>query len=186
MAKKQHVPDAIIKQFEKPQFKIDDAVFFTWLGAKKYGYVKTFKTSSWGIQYMVESDNTKYPCGISIKGHKTAYTTGCINIDETRSIGQDELRKRIQTGHSSTYTELFTNTRGAEDESGSKSASSKHVSTANSKAIKPTRSNNKGKNIVKSSSNGNIAGTGKKRKDFKLDTAIQRQRDFLSGFIKKD
>ena len=186
MAKKQHVPDAIIKQFEKPQFKIDDAVFFTWLGAKKYGYVKTFKTSTWGIQYLVESDNTKYPCGISIKGHKTAYTTGCINIDETRSIGQDELRKRIQTGYSSTYTELFTNTRRAEDESGSKSASSKHVSTANSKAIKPTRSNNKGKNIVKSSSNGNIAGTGKKRKDFKLDTAIQRQRDFLSGFIKKD
>ena len=35
MAKKQQAPDAIIKQFEKPQFKIDDPVFFTWLGAKK-------------------------------------------------------------------------------------------------------------------------------------------------------
>ena len=96
MAKKQQAPDAIIKQFEKPQFKIDDAVFFTWLGAKKYGYVKTYKTSSWGIQYLVESNDTRYPCGISIKGHKTAYTTGCINIDETRSIGQDEIKKRGQ------------------------------------------------------------------------------------------
>jgi hypothetical protein len=122
MAKKQQAPDAIIKQFEKPQFNVDDAVFFTWLGAKKYGYVKTYKTSSWGIQYLVESNDTRYPCGISIKGHKTAYTTGCINIDETRSIGQDELTRRIQTGHSSTYTELFTDTRRTEDESGSKSA----------------------------------------------------------------
>jgi hypothetical protein len=26
----------------------------------------------------------------------------------------------------------------------------------------------------------------KKRKDSKLDSAIQRQRDFLNGFVKKD
>jgi len=37
MAKKQTAPDAIIKQFSKSQFKTGDAVFFTWLGAKKYG-----------------------------------------------------------------------------------------------------------------------------------------------------
>ena len=186
MAKKQQAPDAIIKQFEKPQFKIDDAVFFTWLGAKKYGYVKTYKTSSWGIQYLVESNDTRYPCGISIKGHKTAYTTGCINIDETRSIGQDEIKKRIQTGHSSTYTELFTDTRRTEDESGSKSASSKRLSGTDSKAIKSPRSNNKGKDVVKPSANGNATGTRKKRGDSELDGAIQRQRDFLNGFVKKD
>lgn len=185
MAKKQQAPDAIIKQFEKPQFKIDDAVFFTWLGAKKYGYVKTFKTSTWGVQYLVESDDTRYPCGISIKGHKTAYTTGCINFDETRSIGQDEIKRRIQTGHSSTYTELFTDTRRAEDESQSESASSKRVSTSNSKSTKTPRANNKGKAVVKPSSNGNSAGIGKKRKDSELDDAIQRQRDFLNGFVKK-
>lgn len=186
MAKKQQAPDAIIKQFEKPQFKIDDAVFFTWLGAKKYGYVKTFKTSTWGVQYLVESDDTRYPCGISIKGHKTAYTTGCINFDETRSIGQDEIKRRIQTGHSSTYTELFTDTRRTEDESGSKSASSKHISATNSKAIKSPRSNNKRKDVVKSSVDGNTTGTRKKRGNSELDTAIQRQRDFLNGFIKLD
>lgn len=186
MAKKQQAPDAIIKQFEKPQFKIDDAVCFTWLGAKKYGYVKTFKTSSWGIQYLVESHNTRYPCGISIKGHKTAYTTGCIGFDETRSIGQDEIKRRIQTGHSSTYTKLFADTRRTTDESGSKSANSKHIPTSNSKANKSIRSNDTRKNVVKSSTNGNRTGTRKKRTDIKLDNAIQRQRDFLNGFVKKD
>jgi hypothetical protein len=32
MAKKQTMPDAILKQFNKLQFKIGDVVFFTWLG----------------------------------------------------------------------------------------------------------------------------------------------------------
>jgi len=183
MAKKQHVPDAIIKQFEKPQFKIDDAVFFTWLGAKKYGYVKTTKETTWGIQYMVESHNTRYPCGVSIKGHKTAYTTGCIDVDETRSIGQDEIKRRIQTGHTSTYTELFTDTRRTEVESGNESATSKCISSADSKSTKTARVNNATKHVAKSSSNGNTTRTGKKRSRSKLDTAIQRQRDFLNGFV---
>lgn len=185
MAKKQLIPDNIIKQFEKSQFKVDEAVFFTWLGAKKYGYVTKIKESSWGVQYMVESDDTRYPCGISIKGHKTTYTTGCIDFDETRSIGQDEIKRRIQTGHSSTYTELFADTRRTEDESRSESTSSKHISTSNTKTTKPTRVNNKRKDVVKSSPNGNITGTGKKRKNTKLDDAIQRQRDFLNGFVEK-
>ena len=186
MAKKQTAPDAIIKQFSKSQFKPGDAVFFTWLGAKKYGYVKHTKETGWGVQYMVESNDTRYPCGISIKGHKTAYTTGCIDVDETRSIGQDEIRTRIQTGHSSTYTELFTDTRRTEDESRSKSTSSKHVSATNSKAIKSPRTNNTRKDAVKSSANGNTAGTRKKRENSELDDAIERQRNFLNGFIKKD
>lgn len=186
MAKKQQVPDNIIKQFEKPQFKINDAVFFTWLGAKKYGYVTKIKESSWGIQYMVESHDTRYPCGISIKGHKTTYTTGCISFDETRSIGQDEIKRRIQTGHSSTYTELFADTRRTEDESRSELASSKRIPASNSKAIKSTRSDNQGKNVAKSSSNGNTTGNRKKRTDTKLDNAIERQRNFLNGFIKHD
>ena len=185
MAKKQLVPDTVQKQFNKIQFKQNQPVLFTWLGMKKYGYVIRTKQMGWGIMYTIQSEGTKYPCGVQIKTHKTAYTTGCINIDETRSIGQDELTRRIQTGHSSTYTELFTDTRRTEDESGSKSASSKHISATNSKAIKSPRSNNKGKNVVKPSADGNTTGTRKKRGDSELDDAIQRQRDFLNGFIKK-
>jgi hypothetical protein len=185
MAKKQLTPDTIIKQFGKLQFKTGDAVFFTWLGAKKYGYVTKIKEATWGVMYMVESNDRRYPCGVSIKGHKTAYTTGCIDIDETRSIGQDEINTRIQTGHSSTYTELFTDTRRTEDESRSKSESSKHISSQNTKSTKSTRSDNTRKDVVKSSANGNSTGTRKKRKDSELDDAIQRQRDFLNGFVKK-
>ena len=174
MAKKQLAPEAIIKQFGKTQFKTGDAVYFTWLGAKKYGYVKHVKETSWGIQYMVESNNTRYPCGISIKGYKTAYTTGCINVDETRSIGQDEIKTRIQTGHSSTYTELFTDTRRTENESRSKLADTESISISNSKRSKSTRSNNKTKNVVKSSANATTAGTRKKRTNNKLDAEIGR------------
>ena len=184
MAKKQLVPDTIQKQFDKAQFKPGDVVAFTWLGAKKYGYVKTIKESSWGVQYLVESTNTRYPCGIAIKGYKTTYTTGCIDADETRSIGRDEIKRRIQTGHSSTYAELFTDTRRSENESRSKSASSKPISISHTKRNESPRSNNKTKHVAESSHDGDTKGIGKKRKNSKLDDAIQRQRDFLNGFVK--
>lgn len=186
MAKKSNVPETIQKQLNKPQFKIGDPVFFTWLGSKKYGYVTSFKTVGWGIQYTVEENNVRYPCGIEIKTHKTTYTTGYICYDETRAIGRDELITRIQTGHSSTYSELFIDTRRTEVQSRSESTVSECVSTKNTKGIKSTRSNTKGKNAIQSSSNGNTTGTRKKRKNSELDNAIQKQRDFLNGFIKKN
>lgn len=184
MAKKSNVPDNIQKQFEKPQFKIGDPVFFVWLGSKKYGYVTAFKTTNWGIQYTVEEDNVRYPCGIEVKTHRTTYTTGYIRYDETRAIGRDELITRIQTGHSSTYSELFIDTRRSTLQSRSEPTTSKRVSTKDTKRVKSTRSNIKGKDVVQSSSNGNSTGTRKKRENNELDAAIQRQRDFLNGFIK--
>ena len=186
MAKKSNVPDNIQKQFEKSQFKIGDPVFFTWLGSKKYGYVTSFKTVGWGVQYTVEEDNVRYPCGIEIKTHKTTYTTGYIRYDETRAIGQDELIKRIQTGHSSTYSELFIDTRRTAIQSRSKSTTSKRVSTKNTKGTKSTESVDAGEHVIQSSSNGNSTGTRKKRGNSELDTAIKKQRDFLNGFVKKD
>ena len=184
MAKQSTIPDAIIKQFNKAQFKVDDVVFFTWLGTKKYGHVTKIKEASWGIQYFVESKDRRYPCGVSIKGHKTTYTTGCINVEETRSIGSDEIKRRIQTGHSSTYAELFTDTRRSENESRSKSASSKPISISHTKRNESPRPNNKTKHVAESSHDGDTKGIGKKRKNSKLDDAIQRQRDFLNGFVK--
>lgn len=186
MAKKSNVPENIQKQFDKPQFKQGDPVFFSWLGSKKYGYVTFFKTTNWGIQYTVEENNVRYPCGIEIKTYKTAYTTGYIRYDETRSIGRDELITRIQTGHSSTYSELFIDTRRTEIQSGSTSGVSKRIPTKNTKGVKPTKSNIKGKDVVQPSSNGNTSRNGKKRGNSELDSAIQKQRDFLNGFVKKD
>lgn len=186
MAKKQTVPENIQKQFNKLQFKPGDVVFFTWLGAKKYGYVKTTKETGWGIQYMVESCNTRYPCGVSFKGHKTTYTTGCIDIDETRAIGCNEITRRIQTGHSSTYAELFTDSRRTANESGSESTISKRISKKNTTTTTANGSRSKTKNASESSNDGMPNSIGSKRKTTKLDTAIQRQRDFLNGFVKRN
>lgn len=183
---KQKLPDQIQKQFSKSQFKPGEAVYFTWLGQKKYGYVKETKERNWGIQYTVESEDVRYPCGIQIKTHKTTYTTGCIHFDETRSLGQQEIITRIQTGHSSTYSELFYDTRRTTVQSSSESGDSKRVSNKNSKTVQPKGSSAVGKNSVKSSSNGNTKGNRKKRENSELDTAIEKQRNFLNGFVKKD
>jgi len=183
MAKKQQTPDDIIKQFDKPQFAIADAVFFTWLGSKKYGYVTKIKKTTWGVMYTVESNNTRYPCGISIKGHKTAYTTGCIDVDETRAIGQDTLKIRIQTGHAITTAELFTDPARATHSNRNDATNAKQLSAKPRNRTQSTQSNNATKHVVKHGSNTNTSKNSKKRKQTKLDAAIQRQRNFLNGFI---
>ena len=182
MAKKQLVPDTIQKQFNKIQFKINVPVLFTWLGMKKYGHVIQTKQMGWGIMYTVKSEGTKYPCGVQIKMHKTAYTTGCILTDDTRSIGDIELERRIQSGHSSTTTEVFRDTCRANNEGRSNANNSGRLSKTTSKQI--TKSNvGIGKDAVSLSAAGVRNDITKKRGNTKLDTAIQKQRDFLNGFI---
>lgn len=186
MAKKQQVPDNIQKQFNKVQFKPGEIVFFTWLGTKKYGYVKATKETNWGIQYTVEANNTKYPCGIQIKGHKTAYTTGCIYADETRSYGVDELKRRYQTGHISTYSEVIRDTTSTKVESRSNNRNVGSVSDNTNRKTKKSKSNNVRKDAIVNSNNGVQPSNTKKSKNSELDSAIQKQRNFLNGFVKKD
>jgi hypothetical protein len=186
MAKKQLVPDTIQKQFNKIQYKLDDAVFFTWLGMKKYGYVIRTKEMAWGILYTVQESNTRYPCGIQIKTHTTAYTTGCIMHEETRSIGQDELVTRIKTGHPSTYSAVLRDTGRPDNESGNSNTVIGRISNATSKQPVSPRSQVKSKNVVKSSNTGMQPSNTSKRTAVKLDDAIQKQRNFLNGFVKKD
>ena len=182
MAKKQLVPDTVQKQFNKIQFKQDQPVFFTWLGMKKYGYVIRTKQMAWGIMYTVEADGTKYPCGVQIKTHKTPYTTGCILTDDTRSIGDIELKRRIQSGHSSTTTEVFSNPGRTKNEGGGDNNDSRRLSKTTSR--KTAKSDvGIGKDDVSPSATGVRNNITKKRVDTKLDTAIQKQRDFLNGFI---
>jgi hypothetical protein len=186
MAKKELVPDNIQKQFNKVQFKPGEIVFFTWLGTKKYGYVKKIKETNWGIQYTVEANNTRYPCGIQIKGYKTAYTTGCIYAEETRSIGSDELERRSQTGGKHTYSEVIRHTTRPKDESRSDNRNVGSVSDNVIRKTKKSKSNNVGKNGILDGDVRMQSNDTKKRKNSELDSAIQRQRDFLNGFVKKD
>ena len=95
---KQKITDAIQKKFDKPLFQPGAAVFFSWMGQKQCGYVTKFKKVGWGIQYTVQSvEKTNYPCGMEIQNEKTSYSVGYIFYETTKSIGQDELARRIET-----------------------------------------------------------------------------------------
>ena len=188
MAKNKHLPDNIEKQFNKALFKQGEPVLFTWLGAKKYGYVKTHKKTGWGIQYSVRANDTTYPCGIQIKGYRTSYHIGCIFFEETNTIGVDELKKRIEAGPEPlNSTEIFRDAPRPKDESRSSNSNKRNVT---SNTDRKTKSNTKRparvENDVQPSDNGVQREHTKKRKNSKLDEAIQKQRDFLSGFVKRD
>ena len=185
MSTKLKIPDLIQSKFNKIQFKLDDPVIFTWLGMKKYGYVINTKKVAWGIQYTVQDVDAKYPCGIQIKSNKTAYTTGCILYDDTRSIGEIELKRRIQTNNNRTITAVSTDTKRPVAQSRDNNISSGRVSKTNNR--EPESGYDVTTKVgVKSSIARVHNGNSKKRKNIELDTAIQRQRDFLSGFVKKD
>jgi hypothetical protein len=188
MAKKSNVPDNVEKQFNKALFKQGEPVLFTWLGAKKYGYVKEYKKTNWGIQYSVLSLGTSYPCGIQIKGYRTNYHIGCILFEETATYGNDELAKRIDAGPQPlNATEIFRDAPRPNNESRSGDSSKRRISSA---ANRKTKSNTTGSNGVENdvlpSNNGVQQQHTKKRKNTELDSAIQKQRDFLSGFVKRN
>jgi hypothetical protein len=192
---KQKITDAIQKKFDKPLFQPGAAVFFSWMGQKQCGYVTKFKKVGWGIRYTVQSvEKTNYPCGMEIQNEKTSYSVGYIFYETTKSIGQDELARRIETERNQPKSRpiktLSINTGGSaikiaadSREGGSDSASvvdedtkprSKRISTK--VGTKPSATRNTASN------------TGKRKvaKPTELDVAIQKQRDFLNGFVKKD
>jgi hypothetical protein len=185
---KEKISDSLQRKFDKPQFSPGDAVFFSWLGQKYYGYVKNTKETNWGIQYMVESSfGVKYPCGIQIKGQKTRYNTGCIFFEDTLSIGSVELIKRIQTMVKRPDSTTIGIAGRSTIESGDDNKDVGPTSRTTSNQTKKHRSPRSSKSDVVSPSIGR-SGTDntKKRKTSKNDTlenAIQRQRDFLNGFF---
>jgi hypothetical protein len=183
---KQKISDQILARFEKPQVKVGEYVLFSFLGQKKYGYVKEFKTRNWGIQYTVESDDVRYPCGIQIKGEKTSYNTGCIYLDESRSIGSEECKRRAETGYVRANTELLIDTRRTTVQSTDVSSDVKSVSNEDNETTRTTGSRTARKNAAKPGNDGMPKNTRGKRTNTELDDAISKQRDFLNGFVKRD
>ena len=192
MAKRQKISDKIQEKFNKPQFRIGDAVFFSWLGQKQYGHVIRIKKATWGIQYSVQAaSGTKYPCGIQIQGQKTHYNTGYILLDDTRTIGSEELERRIQIGinepRSTTVVRnpIRETSESRDNNTGSRTNDAKHSDTTT-----PNRTKRSSKSNANASSSGRNGTTStKKRKDTantELTDAIQKQRDFLNGFINRD
>jgi len=187
MAKKAQVSEAIQNKFNKPQFKIGDAVYFVWLGNKQYGYVRKTKQTNWGIQYTVESaSGVKYPCGIQIQGQKTQYNTGYIFYDDTRSIGNEECIKRVVP---TTYTRLYEQPARQETKVGDDNKSSGRNATKTSrkdKSVRTKRSTESDATPPSTAGNGNGNPRKRKNTNTELDNAIEKQRNFLSGFVKKD
>ena len=187
MAKKK-VSDKIQARFDKPQFQPGDAVFFSWLGQKQYGHVTKIKTKSWGIQYTVENGvKRRYPCGIQIAGQRTQYDVGCIFYEETKQLGRDEIESRIDT--SRTVTTVSINSGRQKNQSTDDDRSNQRDTGKTS--TKNTRSRNrKGsstEDVVDVSAGGMSENNTRKRKNSKseLTDAIQKQRNFLNGFVKK-
>jgi hypothetical protein len=189
---KQKISDKLQAKFDKPQFQIGAAVFFSWLGTKQYGYVKKTKQSGWGTQYTVESPSgVKYPCGIQIQGQKTHYSTGYIIFEDTISIGQEELERRFQNTPKTVRATTVSIDYGRQDsESTVRNTTSGTDDAKDSGKAKTTRKKRSVKSdVVPPSVGGDGNIDTKKRKvssNKELDSAIEKQRNFLSGFVKKD
>jgi hypothetical protein len=208
------IPANIISKFEKQLFKPGDAVCFTWFNVKRYGYVTSYKQVNWGIQYTVKLDKMSYPCGMQIDEWKTKYRTGLIQYTETKRLGSDQVAELATTTRPMYETVSFVPTTNTELRSAEEiSTDSKNVKQTriakrkskqdvgvlgehdtidNSEISKRTKRRNIDENANESSIDGMSANVAKSRTRSKkvvsdtLEQAIQKQRDFLSGFIKKD
>lgn len=185
---KEKITDKLQAKFDKPHFQSGSAVFFSWLGSKKYGHVTAFKKTNWGIQYTVRSTTgTNYPCGISIEGTTTSYKVGIIYLEETRKLGNDEISRRIGTEIEN--NRVSTNTRRPTVSSTTSDTGSGEDDGVNNKRIEDKSGSKRGTMHGNESSNTRVSKRNTKtRKNSKstLDDAIEKQKNFLSGFIKKD
>ena len=177
--KKSKIPAYVLKQFEKAMYKTGDRVIIKWLGQIKTGYVKTSKENSWGRSYMVEveekglkrSDNvTRYPCGIEIRGHRTEYDVGLI------------LHDRTQQGDWPQSTRIYENSGSQEDAQRNDNKSVGRNDDSVSRKDTRSRSSVTHQDVAQSSSTRKRTSNAKaSNKD--LDDEVNRQKDFLQGFI---
>lgn len=178
--KKSKIPAYVLKQFEKAMYKTGDKVIIKWLGQIKTGYVKSSKENAWGRSYMVEveerglkrsDDVTRYPCGIEIKGHRTQYDVGLILHDRTQSGDWPQSISIYEDSGSEANSQRDDNkgVGGNDDSVGGKDTRS--------------RSSDTHQDVVESgSTRKRSSDTNTSSKD--LDDAVNRQKDFLKGFVK--
>ena len=209
------IPANIISKFEKQQFKPGDAVCFTWFNVKRYGYVTSIKQVNWGIQYTVKLNTMSYPCGMQIDQWKTKYRTRLIQYTETRQLGSEQVselaRRSTPMYETIAYTPVRNTDIGTDDiKSGDAKGNAKqsrvttrkskkddrvlreHDAIDSAKTIKHTERRHTDQDANESGIDGVLNHNSKSRTKSKkvvsdiLEQAIQKQRDFLSCFIKKD
>lgn len=211
-----NVPESTLKKFNKVLFKTGDAVCFTWFGERCYGFIVRSKRNTWGTQYTVEMDGIKYPCGIQIDGYKTKYATGCVLYEDTKNTDAEELKRKAsikpeiynsitikrtlyeQSG-SEQPRQISTNSRRKKGKSTGNDGlrrtdvDTTDTETASNSAIGVSGTTNIGtgdtrmrRRNSKESSNTKPKKEIKKKENKDLEDAIKKQKDFLSGFVKKE
>ena len=176
--KKSKIPAYVLKQFEKAMYKPGDKVIIKWLGQIKTGYVTKYYKRNWGMAYTVEvtelnpragqRSSTRYPCGIQIKEYSTDYKVGLILHEQTQESWKPGSR-RIHEDTRSTTAKVKTS-----------SGSSRNNDNSNNRKTSGSGNNATSKASAKSSSKRVHDNNSKKRS---LDTAIDRQRDFLNNLV---
>jgi len=175
-------------KFDKPHFQIGSAVFFSWLGTKKYGYVTAIKKAGWGIQYMVKSTSgTSYPCGLYYKGVTTSYKVGIIYLEETKQLGNDTIAGRIESEtedlriskdtRRTTVTSTTPTSGSGRDDDNTDTSITNQPGLINGPMhdVEPSNTRVRKRNT-----------TSRKTPKSTLDEAIEKQKNFLNGFVKKD
>ena len=180
MAKKKNkIPAYVLKQFNKALYKPGERVIIKWLGQIKQGHVTKFKKNNWGISYTVdvsdespkkENQITRYPCGIQIKDYKTQYDVDSSYIDRTQ---QGDFPRNTKING---YTGSGKVTIGNDDSSVRTDDDGRSRKNAKSRKPVVTTTNTK-------SSSARVRNSNTETRS--LDKAIDRQRDFLNGFVKK-
>ena len=178
MAKSQ-IPTSIQNKFKHPQFKVGDPVLMAWMGEQEYGYVEKITERSGTMVYTVQTNTYRYPCGIQIGEHRSG-TSGYILVDETKRLGSDELRKRIETKRIPQQSRRATETITSKDTSGGGSVEKVVDDVPRKRRTTVKRTAN---DVQSSNPRNNEQPTKGRRKSYsKLDEAIDKQKDFLRKF----
>lgn len=187
--KKQKIPNYIQAKIKRPQYKVGDAVCIRWLGQIKYGIIERIYQRYEEARYMVNAGGTKYPCGIQIKEYKSPNADAGFVIHESGE-STESIRRKAQAAN----TRVVKNTSGPTvRNTDQRKVSGPDVSDTNSTDARTSRPKTTSRKVDnKSSDSGNSRITTKTRstksksKNTKLDDAIQRQKDFLNGFTRKE
>jgi hypothetical protein len=179
--KKQEVPKYIQAKFKKPQFNPGDFVCMTWLGEFIRGeLVETYKTHE-HVRYKIKAAGFTYICGIQIGDYKSEHADYGILLEaETvrRGVKPETADRTIHAESRRTTNSISTQTTGVRSNSNSNDRSN---------TTSTPRKSNATKNAANRSTSNDTKKKSKsvKRKNTELEQAVQRQKDFLNGFVKK-
>lgn len=187
--KKQQIPKYIQAKIKRPQYKVGDTVCIRWLGQIKYGIIEQIYERYEEARYMVNAGGTKYPCGIQIKEYRSPNAEAGFVINDSGESAESIRRKATTTNKRVVKNAGGTTVRNTDKGQVSRTDVSVTDSTdAGTSRSKTTSRKISNKPVTTRSSRGTnkTKSTTRKSKNSELDSAIQKQKDFLSGFTRKE